>query len=102
MVLILPKRKLLHLLQASVLIAAVFAAAKLLSVGKFIAWEGKQNVDQPIEPLEHGSHDPGGNGFPATTEQQRSRDVAEANKRSEWVREEKRNELRLKNPYDTF
>ena len=88
MVLILPKRKLLHVLQASLLLAAIFAAAKLLGVGKFIAWEAKQDVDQPIEPLEHGFNDPGGNRFPATTEQQRSRDVAEANQHSEWVREE--------------
>ena len=70
------------------MLAAIFAAAKLLGVGKFIAWEAKQNVDQPVEPLEHGLNDPEGNGFPATTEQQRSRVVAEANKRSEWVREE--------------
>ena len=87
MVLILPKRKLLHLLQASLLLAAIFAAAKLLGVGKFIAWEAKQNVDQPIEPLEQGFIDPRKNRLRATTEQQRSRVVAEANKRSEWVRE---------------
>ena len=88
MVLILPKRKLLHLLQASLLLAAIFAAAKLLGVSKFIAWEAKQNVNQPIEPLEQEFIDPGKNRLPATTEQQRSHVVAEANKRSEWVRGE--------------
>ena len=70
------------------MLAAIFAAAKLLGVSKFIAWEAKQNVNQPIEPLEQEFIDPGKNRLPATTEQQRSHVVAEANKRSEWVRGE--------------
>lgn len=87
MVPILPKRKLLHLLQASLLLAAVFAAAKLLGVGKLIAGEANRDAEQQRGPVEQGLIGHGGNSLDET-KQQGSRDVAQMDKSSEWVRKE--------------
>ena len=77
--LILPKRKLLHLLQASLLLAAVFAAAKLLGVGNFIAGEVRSELTQQREPVDHRFIDHDENSFDATTKHE----VAETDK--SWV-----------------
>ena len=87
MVLILPKRKLLHLLQASLLLAAVFVAAKFLGVGKLIAGETNRDAEQQRGPVEQGFIGHGGNAFDVT-KQQGSRDVAQMDKSSQWVRKE--------------
>lgn len=86
--LFLPKRKLLHLLQAALLFAAVLAAAKLLGVGKIIEGEAKRNVEPHRDPVEQGFNGGGGNSFDVTEQQKRSRDMAEIDKSSEWVRKE--------------
>lgn len=87
MALILPRRKLLHLLQASLLLVTVFAAAKLLGVGKWIAGEAERNVEQRRDTVEQGFIGDGRNSLDVM-EQQEPRDVAKTNKEgSEWVRE---------------